>query len=151
MKRLIVGLLLCGGLAFGQTFWGVCANAQPQTSPKPTGCAFSGVEISTTQQIYSFSETDITLVGQKLQTSVRTGGAIFLRKFGSAEVLTLIDGGVATTGVATTGAGAVGGMLIGPAGKHFPNFLVGIGVRYLKTGASSQTLVSVVLMHRPSK
>ncbi len=120
----------------------------PQSSPKPTGFAAAVIQVSKTQRIYSISEVDFTLVtgtGKKIpsiQTSARTGVAVWLRAFGPVNLYTMADGGAATTGANSSGALAGGGMITWPT--RWPGVLGTAGVRVIKTAlSSSQAVVEI--------
>jgi hypothetical protein len=131
---------------FGQSFYGGGVSLLPQTSPKPTGWAAAVVTANAKQKLYSISETDFTVVraatgiGFTVQTSVRTGGALWLRQFGKANIYAVLDGGMATTGTNSSGAVASGGMVLFPT--KWPRVQGLAGVRVLKTAlGAAQTLI----------
>lgn len=145
------------GLAAQGTFWGIGAMAFPSTSPKPTGYMFTGVEVSASQKIYSFSETDFTYTrGGALQTSTRSGLATYMRSFGQINLYVLANIGVAasatSTGTTAGLASSEGGIITFPLGaKQLSQFLGNIGIRYLKTTTSSETLIEIGIMHKVGK
>ena len=125
-----------------KTFYAIGMSLLPQSSPKPCGWAAVVTPLSTNQKIYSISETDFTfvraasaLVSYNVQTSVRTGVAVWLRSFGQANLYALGDGGMATTGVLSSGAASGGGFVTLP----IRGILAVIGARVLKTIAGTQT------------
>lgn len=127
-------------LTSATTFVAAGVTLLPQTQPHPTGWAVVATEVSTSAQIYSFSETDYSLVNGKFQTSARTGLATPLRKFGGMTLYGLGDAGMVTTGVNTGAAYAGGGVLVIPSGK----FDVIVGIREVHTSINGNaTLIEV--------
>ena len=135
---------LPGSPSPSKTFYAVGMSFLPQSSPKPSGWAAVVTPISSAQKIYSISETDFTFVrtvsasvlpGFSVQTSVRTGFAVWLRAFGSANLYALGDGGMATTGAVSSAAASGGGFVTFPV----RGILAVIGARVLKTVAGTQT------------
>ena len=159
MKKLFLLVLAGVGMVWGQTptpspiptitpattFIAGGVSLLPTTVPHPTGWFAVVTEVSTSQQIYSISETDYTLVGHKFQTSARTGAAVFLRKIGTMSLYGLVDAGVATTGTNAGAAYAGGGVVVIPSGP----IDVIIGVRELHTAVGGNTtLIEVGLGKR---
>lgn len=96
------------------TFYAFGVSALTQSSPKPTGWVVVAHLIQKSAQLWSFSESDYTYakLTKQVQSSVRTGIATPLRKFGTVTVYGLGDGGVASTG--TSAGFAVAGGLCAP-------------------------------------
>jgi hypothetical protein len=112
-----LGYAQTGAPAPGGTFYGVFASGSTTTHPQPTGGAIVATQVSSSQGLWSFSETDFLLVNGQIQTSARTGLALHMRDFNDIELFGLLDGGVATNGVNAGSAFAGGGFLTGPLGK----------------------------------
>lgn len=147
-KALILILLACPCFAQTGSFYAAGVSLLPQTSPKPTGWAAAIITANATQRLYSISEIDFTVVGDILhgrpaavQTSARTGAAVWLRSFGQVDLYTLGDLGAATTGANSSGAGAIGAIVTFPTRSSTIHGAV--GVRVLKTAIASQTLVEI--------
>lgn len=147
MLRLLVFLLVPVSLwgqsaaapsSAGSTFYAVGLNGFPQTSPKPTGMFLAAVQVSAKAQVWSFNETDFTLVNKKVVTSVRSGMYTPLRSIGTAEVGFVGDAGVATNGMSSVGAYAGGLALRIPLGKGFMFFP---GFRVLKSAITGNVVV----------
>ena len=128
--------------ARAETFWGAGFQALTSTSPKPSGWAAVAVEVSAGQHIFSFNETDFTVVrsptsGFVLQTSARSGLATPLRTFSSVTFYALADAGVATTGINSGGAYSGGGLAVVPIKKT--SWSAVVGYRLLKTSIAGTT------------
>lgn len=159
MLKFIATLLIAAGFAAAQTsaaapatggtFYGVFAqmNAQTPTHPQPTGGWVVATEISASQGIWSFNETDFTLVGGKIQTSPRTGGSLHMRDFGVCQLYALVDGGLATTGSATGSAFAGGGFVACPTKFDLLWFEAGYRVLHTSIGGTSQ-YIEIGLLRR---
>lgn len=143
-------LLLFAGLASGQTFYAAGLSLLPQSSPKPSGFAAAVIPVSTTQKVYSISEIDFTATRTasgvySVQTSARTGAAVFMRAFGKLNLYGLGDAGAATTGTNSGGALAGGGIATWPT--RWKGVYGAAGVRVLKTSiGGTQTLVEIGIM-----
>ena len=132
-----------------QSFYAAGISLLPQASPKPTGWAAAIITANAKQRIYSISEIDFTVVGDVLhgkpfsvQTSARTGAALWLRTFKSVDLYTLADAGAATNGVNSSGAGAIGGVATFPT--RWSALKGAVGARVLKTALSgTQVLVEL--------
>lgn len=114
-----------------KTFYAAGATMLPQTRPQPTGWAIIATEINTNNKIYSFSETDYTMVKGNVISSARTGLATPLRSFGGITIYGLGDAGVATGGSVASAAYSGGGFVLIPVKQTGWNVI--IGVRVLKT------------------
>ena len=142
-----LSLLLLAVSCFGQSFYGAGLSLYPQSSPKPTGWAAAMVTMSAPQRVYSISEIDFTAVGNilrgqpvSIQTSARTGAAVWLRAFGRVNLFGLANAGVATTGTNSSGAFAGGGMVTFPT--RWKALYGTIGVRILSSATGgTQTLI----------
>ena len=105
------------------------------------------ITMSAPQHVYSISELDFTVVGNILkkqpvtvQTSARTGAAVWLRSFGQFNLFGLANAGVATTGTNSSGAFAGGGMLTFPT--RWKALYGTIGIRILSSSVGgTQTLI----------
>lgn len=151
--RLLIGLALALPLVAQSTppssapaskFYGIFVTGYASTHPQPAGGMVLATEISASQQIYSFNETDWIPVRQTgtnkytVQTSARSGFATMLRKFGPATLYALADAGVATNGGATGAAYAGGGVLTIPLKSGWILFP---GVRMLKSSVGGTQVV----------
>ena len=145
-----LSLLLLAVSCFGQSFYGAGLSLYPQTSPKPTGWAAAMVTMSAPQRVYSISEIDFTATRTasgvySVQTSARTGAAVFMRAFGKLNLYGLGDAGAATTGTNSGGALAGGGIATWPT--RWKGVYGAAGVRVLKTSiGGTQTLVEIGIM-----
>ncbi|HLG97123.1 MAG TPA: hypothetical protein VKX49_12495 [Bryobacteraceae bacterium] len=138
MKRLLA-LLLFSIPAAAQTFYGAGITLLPQSSPKPSAWFVAATNISKTQDVWSFSETDAVLVNKRIVTSARTGIATGLRSFGPWKLFALANAGVATNGGATSGAYAGGGVLTGPF-PHSSRLKTILGTRIIRSGVGGTTV-----------
>ena|SRR5579883_1768567 len=132
MKRLLVLLMLWGAPLTAQTFYGAGLTLFPQSSPKPSAWFITATNISKTQDVWSFSETDAIVVNKHIVTSARTGMATGLRSFGKWKLFGLANAGVATDGVATSGAYAGGGVLTVPF-LHNERLKIILGTRVIRS------------------
>jgi len=101
--------------------------------------------VSADQRIYSFTTYDVSKIQVKpflLQTSVRTGVAIYMRSIGPIELYGLGDAGVSYTSTNVGSALSGGGMAALHLGKTHWSIIV--PVRVLKTAqSSSQTVYEI--------
>jgi len=135
----------------GGSFYAVGVSLEPTTRPRPTGFAAALVPLSQTQRIYSISEIDFVVVADpahpkafQVQTSPRTGAAIWMRDIGPMHLYALGDAGAAISGMNASGAFAGGGMIVYPLGHS--RIYGSSGVRVLKTGSGMQTLVEQAII-----
>lgn len=142
----IAPLLFWAGLALAQTTTpATTPPATPQTwvgagisyGPHWQGWASFATLVNKTTQAYSYTTMDFTpRTSSVTQSSMRTGLATPIFKFGNAILFGLADVGVASAGTTTTGALSGRGMLIIPIGK----WTISIGGGALKAGSVSQII-----------
>lgn len=117
-------------------FFGAAVSAQPQSSPKPQGSVFLAVSMSQKQRVYNYSQLIFSpAAGGKLQTSVLTGVAPYIRSIGICDLYGQGTGGVATSGGSASGAFAGGGLLSIPIGDKSKGWRAIVSVQVLKTAA----------------
>jgi hypothetical protein len=110
-------------------------------APQINGWASYAASISKANGVYSFTTYDVTSVTRQpfsVQTSVRTGLALYMRSFGPFHIFGLADVGVAAAGGSVGGSASGGGMIALPLGKGWTLLAP---VRVLKTALSDRQLI----------
>jgi hypothetical protein len=138
---IVVGALVVGACAGAQTIpsnWvGVGAGYNPTGSPKVTAWTSLAIVVNEGSQLYSYSTYDvIPQRGAVPVTSLRTGVATVLRRFGpSLYLLGFATVGAATSSTATTGSVSGGGILLY---QFKPGWTVEGGVRAVNGSATGK-------------
>lgn len=164
MKRIILSFLATAALlaqtkapvpapvaaaapALPNNWYGAFASYNSTASPGIAAGFTEASLMSSTQQLYSYSTYDITLIKQPkgsaqaytYQSSPRTGMAVILKSFGRLHIIGFGNIGVATTGSNASFASSGGGLALLELGKSKKWDLFG-GFHVLNTGALGGTI-----------
>ncbi len=136
-------------MAFGQAspnFYATWLSAQEKVHPALTGGASVAIPLDKSGENYSFTSYNIAPVRNHLfsfQTTVTSGIATQIKKFGPVKVFAMVYGGVST--VDNAAGGAVGGkvLLDIPIGKSPYHILIAPSIDKTSTASGSPKSLQV--------